>query len=304
MYLTPERYRTMGFGIDLDDPDHPIEDIELRSALHRASAAVDSYCNVPLTPVRFDFRGGTVTGETRSWSVDPYNVSPTPYRFWPVYQPVTAVTQFRIYSTPTVYTEVDADEVFVNNIEGWMEVSSLKLTQFGIFGTGLVTTLIGMYHPQAVVNYTYGWSFPITDEYLEPSDASVYRAQNQWWHATPAPVVYVNDVEQTTGFTIDYGEGTVTFDDPLTATDIVTADYSYKLPPAISQATGLIASDFLGESQLAAKEMSGLDMITAGEITLRRSGRPGTSGAQTIVANTIPRAAQTLLSDFIFQTVR
>ena len=41
------------------------------------------------------------------------------------------------------------------------------------------------------------------------------------------PHIYINGTEQTTGFTIDYQAGSVTFDTALTSTDTVTVDYSY-----------------------------------------------------------------------------
>ena len=53
-YLTPERYRTMGFGTeDLDDS-------ELRSHIQRASVAVDRYCSVPMGGLRESRPGGTL----------------------------------------------------------------------------------------------------------------------------------------------------------------------------------------------------------------------------------------------------
>jgi hypothetical protein len=150
MYLTPERFRTMGVGVDFAD----VEDVTIRSALHRASAVVDSYCNVPMLPQKFDFRGGAMVSEEHTWETDMYD-RPKPYRFWPVAGPVKAVTQFRIYSTPTVYVEIEPDEIFINNSAGWLEVSSLKLTQFGIFGAGVITYLVGIFSPVARVDYTY-----------------------------------------------------------------------------------------------------------------------------------------------------
>jgi len=298
MYLTPERFRTMGFGVDLSDPDSP-SDIEIRSVIQRATAAVNTYCCVPMIPVQFDFRGGTVTGEAHEWSVSQYDM-PHPYRYWPVYQPVKAVSQFRIYSTPDVYTEISTSEIFINNNQSYIEVSSLQLSQFGIFGLGVITTLIGMYNPVAKANYTYGWEFSVVDEVLEPTDAWTYRAQNQFWVGTPE--VKLNGVVQSAGITIDATEGTVTFATPLAPSDLVTASYTYPLPSAIAQATGQIAADFLGERLLAAKEMVGVAEITAGEITIRRQ-RAG-AGSAAVAMPPISVTAQSLLSPFVFQTVR
>jgi hypothetical protein len=298
MYLTPERFRTMGFGIDLSDPESP-NDIEIRSVIQRATAAVNAYCCVPMVPQQFDFRGGSIVGEAHEWSVSAYD-QPRPYRYWPVCQPVKTVDQFRIYATPNVYTEIAVADMFINNNQSYIEVSSLVLTQYGIFGAGVVQTLIGMYNPVAKANYTYGWEFSVTDEILEPTDAWTYRAQNQFWIGTPT--VELDGVVQSTGFTFDATEGTVTFAAPLTPSNLVTCSYTYPLPPAIAQATGMIATDILGERLMAARDMIGVAEITAGEITIRRQRSGGSAASASVPA--ISTSAASMLSPFIFQTVR
>ncbi len=300
MYLTPERFRTMGLGVDLTD----VDDIELQSMLARASATVDDYCNVPVLPNPFDFRGGTMTDEAHEWSDSLYD-RPRPYRFWPMVAsvvPVLSVEQFRVYSTPNVYVEIDETEMFINNTGGWIEVSSLKLTQFGIFGAGIVPALIGMYHPVAKCTYTYGWTFASVDEVMYPVDAQRYQAQSQWWYDDPAPVVEVNGAAAGT-HTIDYDEGTVTFASALSATDVVTVSYSYKLPWQISHATGIIAADDFGEKKMRSRGMTGLDSIQVGEITLRRAAAPGQRGGTATIDPVSDKAAG-LLSRFIFTAVR
>lgn len=297
MYLTPERFRTMGLGVDLDD----VDDVELRSVLERASAAVDSYCSVPLLPQKFDFRGGTMTDEQHEWRSDMYD-RPAPYRFWPYAKPVKEVTSFRIYSTPNVYVEIDAAEMFINNNGGYIEVSSLKLTQFGIFGAGVLATLIGMYNPVARMTYTYGWEFPIVGEYLEPTDAYTYRAQHQFWSDADV-TVFVNAAEVTTGFTVDRTEGTIVFDDPQAAEDIVTASYTYTLPSQIASATGIIAADAFGESSLRERGMGSLEALTVGEISMRRGPGAGQRGS-VLTAETLPQSARALLSGFLFISAR
>jgi hypothetical protein len=288
----------MALGQDLTD----LSDVELRSALYRASASIDAYCNVPLLPQRHDFRGGTVTAEVHEWPVDMYETRAKPFRFWPWHQPVQAVTTFRIYSTPNIYTEIAAADCFINNSAGFIEASSLKLTQYGIFGAGVINAIVGMWAPQAQVSYTYGYSFSEVDEPLDATDAAVYSAQHQWWAATPAPIIKKNGTVVSTGFTIDSTEGTVTFATPLAATDYVTATYNHTLPWQIAQATAIIAAEDLGESALRAKGMGGINALTVGEITLRRAGARGTSSAA--VADNISEKTQMLLAPFIFETLR
>lgn len=299
MYVTNERFRTMGLGVDLDR-----DDIEIRSALYRAGSLIHSYCSVPMLPQQHDFRGGTITNEVHEWKTDMYEVSMTPFRFWPWHQPVRTITSFRIYSTPAIYTEVDPDEIFINNSAGFIEVSSLKLTQYGVFGAGVVTALVGMWNPQAVVSYTYGRQLAVVGELLEATDAQLFRSQHQWWDSTVTPEIKVNGVVATVGFTIDYDEGTVLFTASQAADTLVTASYTHKLPSQIADAEAIIAADDLGQAELRGKGMTGVDTLTVGEITIRRASAPGQRGSNTAVINPIPPQAQALLSDFIFTTIR
>lgn len=47
------------------------------------------------------------------------------------------------------------------------------------------------------------------------------------WVASPAPIIKVNEVVKDSGYTIEYGGGGVVFNPPLSAGDVVTADFSY-----------------------------------------------------------------------------
>lgn len=295
MYVTPERFATMGLGLDLSG----LTAVEIQSALYRAGATVNTYCNVPLLPSEHDFRGGSVTSEVHEWKTDPHEVSMTPFRFYPWHQPVRTVTLFRIYSTPTIYTEIDPSEIFINNSSGFIEVSSLKLTQYGVFGAGLVNALVGMWNPQAVVSYTYGRQLPVTSEVLQAYSTTVYRSQYQWWDSATAAVIKVNGSVVTP--TIDYDEGKVTFGSAQSASAVITATYITKLPRAIAEAEAVIAIDDLSQSSLRAKGMGGIDSLTVGEISLRRSASHS-RGVATALA--IPTAAATLLEGFVNVTVR
>lgn len=298
MYVTIDRFRTMGLGQDISQ----LDDVELRTALYRASASVEAYCNVPLLPQKHDFRGGTITAEVHEWPVDQYEVNFRPFRFWPWHQPVKDVTTFRIYSTPNIYVEIAPADVFTNNSAGFLEASSLKLTQYGVFGAGVVNALVGMWSPQAQVSYTYGNTFSEVNEPLDATDALVYSAQHQWWLTSPAPVIKKNGSIISAGFTIDYDEGALTFAVGLAATDLVTASYSHSLPWQIAQATAIIAAEDLGEASLRAKGMGGINSLTVGEISLRRAGVRGAS--QAVIADNLSEKAQMLLAPFIFETLR
>lgn len=295
MYMTPERFRTFGTGVDLDE----IEDVALRSHLTTASSMVDAYCTIPMLPQRHDFRGGTITDEEHQWNLGDRRVDWGTQRLFPHHGPVREVTQFRIVATNNQYVEISPDDLIINNISGWVEVVSLAVSQVGLFGFGIIP-ILGLSVPLAKLSYRYGWEFVVTSEFLEPTDARTYRAQNQFW-VVDSLTVYVNGAEADPGdYTVELTEGTVEFTDQLTDGDLVTADYSYTLPAEIAQATGLIATSLLDEQDLRAKGMGRLEAVQVEEVSLRRTVPQRASQ----IKHSIPEAAEQLLEPFVFRTVR
>jgi hypothetical protein len=300
-YLTPDRFKAMGFGLDLAD----VEDYELRQTLARASALVDAYCAVPMLPQRHDFRGGTITGEQHDWRLADMSIgisagSLGSRRVWANHKPIKDVTSFKVKFTNTYDVTIAPENLYIQHIEGWAEVVSIAAIVTGIYPVGIN---FGLYTPVAEFDYTYGYNLTATDEVLDPTDAATFRSVNNWWATTPAPVIYKNGVVQTSGYTVDYNEGTVTFDANLAATDLVTVDYTYKMPSAIGEATALVAVHLLGEADLQRKGMAGIGMLRVAEVELRREGM-GRRGATTGVMDELEPEITALLAPFVFHTVR
>jgi hypothetical protein len=294
VYVTPERYRTMGYGVDITD----VEDVELRSILTRASSMVDAICAVPKIPQKFDFRGGSITGERHEWYIDAYE-RPHPYRFRVFHRPVKVISKFRIYSSPTIYVEIPTADMMINISAGYAEIASLHLTQFGIWGAGIVP-LMGLYNPIYEVDYTYGYVFAEGDEILEATDAAYYRAQHQWWNADP--VIKKNGITltPTTDYTVDLNEGTVTLTAAPTATDVVSATYTHRLPSEIQDATAMIATHMIGEREMEERGMASVGTLSVAEVRISRAVEHGT---KTLTSELDPEVAS-LLEPFIFRTVR
>ena len=288
----------MGLGINLDN----VEDFELRASLTRSSSQVNALCSVATLPQEHDFRGGTITGERHEWRLSPYDNGYTPFRFYPWHKPIKEITDFRIYSTPQLYTAIDPDEIFINNSGGYIEVSSLKITQYGILG-GVVNALVGMWTPVAQYSYTYGYQFGVTGDVCETTDGWTFRAQNQWWDSSITPEIQKDGVVITTNFTIDYDEGTITFDSAQPANTLITASYTYKLPWQIGEATALLTAEDFGEARMRERGMQGVDTLRVGEIEIRRSGPGGNSRSSANVEQTSPRIG-TLLAGFQQITVQ
>ena len=259
-YMTPGRYRIGGFGVDLSG----VDDVELRAILHRATAMVNAYCTVPQTPSAYDFRGGTIVGEEV-----PYHVGsallPPQTRIYVRHTPLRSLTSMQIDVTPGQHVAFDEGEIYATN--DYFELTSMAFTGLSPVGN-LLWPGIGMQTPIARVSYTYGYLLSVLGEELEQTDAKEFRAMNQWWFADPAPVVYVDGTETTTGFTINYNEGMVTFD--ANQTGLVSVDYAHKLPSEIAEATGMVATDRIGERDLTRKGLHGLVELAVGEVRIRR----------------------------------
>lgn len=69
----------------------------------------------------------------------------------------------------------------------------------------------------------------LTEVYISDTDRyRIYQAPlgKRNWAASPAPVIYKNGVQITSGFTIDYGGGAIILSPAATSTDVFTADFS------------------------------------------------------------------------------
>jgi hypothetical protein len=286
-YLTPQRYRSMGFGTTDQSDEY------LRSLINRASLAVDRYCSVPMVPQRYSFRGGTITNEEHEFYLGNGVNEPQQRRFWPRSKPLKSVQSVRVYVTNSQYLDFNTDELFVTHDA--INITSLTVTQVGLFGNFTVP-VIGLATPIAKLSYTYGYEFTATEEFVEPTDGQLYRAQNQFWTDDDV-VVEVSGTPVTTGFTVDRLEGTVKFEVNQPAGTVVQVTYTYSLPNEVSQATGLTVADFIGKKELVEKGMSGVQSIRVGEISI---DRPRPRAATTNSSVDVPNEAKQLLGGLQF----
>lgn len=295
-YMTEKRFRKAGLGSSLVDvPAH-----ELRANLIRSSVAVDAYCNVPMVPQRYSFKGGEIVDEEHAFGRDN-----RASRIYPYHTPLKAVSSLRILATESLFVDFpDPGDFFVNRYEGYVEIINFALTKIGIWGNSGIPSM-GLIEPVSRMSYTYGYQFPIVDEPLEPTDttsgdeASEYIASVGWWDTDQAMTLKLDDVVLTGGYTIDPDSGIVTLDEPVSASSLLTASFIYKVPWEVQEATGVTTAHFLAERSLTAKGMAGLESIQVEEVRLSRprlrSGVPETP---------LPPAAQELLAGLTFITLR
>ena len=287
MYVTPERFKTMGFGVDLDDLDV----FELRATLRRAADRVNAICGAPGLPQPHDFRGGTITDERHIWKMGDGVSTPPSRSIYLWHYPIRTVTSLRIDLTNNRYVDIGEDERYLTNRT--VEIVSLAMTASGLYGAAVVPE-IGLLKPRIKATYTYGYSIPTTGEVLEPTDGKTYRAQDQWW-TDDTVTVYVDGNVVTTGFTLDRDEGTVIFTENKAAE--VKADYTTKLPRNIQTATGILAAEALGDREMRARGMSGLRRIQVGEIALEKDAQM--RGSSTLITPAVAEA-EALLEGFHF----
>lgn len=74
---------------------------------------------------------------------------------------------------------------------------------------------------------------PVYNERLRPWDATAdpttFMSAYQAWNSFPAPIIEVNKVQVTSGYTIDYENGRVIFDSAKEANDEIKATYTFRL---------------------------------------------------------------------------
>lgn len=294
LYLTPGKFRNMGTGIDLST----YTDQALANLLAGASARVNALCAAPNLPQPHDFRGGAITGEQHRWYLGNEWVAAS-RRFYPSHPPIIAISRLRIKVTENSYIEISPADLFINRQDNYVEVVALTLG-IGVFP---IVANLGLTQPIAEMDYTYGSALQTVGAMLYTADNLVFRAPDQWWLGSPAPVIYKNGVLLGSGFTIQSDEGTITFGSAQSANDVFTADYSHKLPQGLAKATSLIAVDSIGQSNLNAA-LGGLGSVRVAEVEIRRPvlGKSSLAVADWALSPTLVEAA-TELEPYMFHNV-
>lgn len=294
--LSPRRYQRMGFGLALPD-GYSLS--TLRTTLIRAQGEVTRYCNAPKLPQPFDWRGGTMTNERQQWRlVNPLAYGPGARRTYLNSGPIKSVSSFHLDLGLTYSVEITpGSNIYINQMEQYLEIVALNPIVIAYYP---LAVSLGLHNPIARVTYDYGWTFPIAGDVLEAETTTQFSASYGNWDSTVIPVVYLDDVVQTTGYTVDYDDGVITFD---VAPDVgveVTADYTYTAPDPVVQAIGLTATSLMGNARMAQRGMTGLQSIKVAEVALT-----ALQPSQMVTKNgaTIPAEAASLVDGYVFGSV-
>ena len=295
MYITPERFRAMGFGVKVDD----LSDADLSIILSRAAADIHTYTNVAMQPLPHDFRGGSVVGESHTWRLEPYDTNPS-RRVWLYHPPVRVISSARIYMTNDQYVELAPDHLYYEPSEGWIEPTSAALTSFGLFGA-TVLPFVGLSEPHLVTDYTYGQDYPVTERLYYADSGYRWIGSVGNWRSDPV-VVRVNGVTTPDAdYAVDRVEGSITFSQNFPQDgDVVDADYVGSLHPDIALAQGVIAANKVTEKNLVASGMGNLRALRVAELSIERDYRRN-SGNET--PPTVPPEAAALLDPFVIRAL-
>ena len=291
-YLSVNRFLDGGYGIDTSTFTRS----QLRNILVRATANVNRFCSVPSIPQAFDFRGGSVTGEKHQWPyVPPLLITSGSRRVFLNQKPLKDVSSFVLRLAKDYTVSLDpVRNIVVNQMEGYVEVVALTPVITGYFPVGWN---FGLWNPLAEVDYTYGWSFEVIGDECEAISPDLYTASHGNWSAD-APTVYVDGVEiDPTDYSVNTDDGSILFASTVepTVQSVVTCDYTYLCPDAVSEATGIIATDLIGKARIAARGMIGLSSIRVAEVAITQM-MPNRYETRNSVS--IPLEAATLLNAF------
>lgn len=287
LYVTPARYRTMGYGADLDE----VDDSQLAMQLRLASGLVTRYCN---RPASYDFRGGVVVDEVHPWRIGNEHVPQGSTGIFPKCKPLVELDSFRIHVSNTQY--LDVSTAYISYGPGGMLMPVIAASSIGVWSYTAIP-VAGFPIPEARISYSYQFLHSDIDEELFPEGAGVYRAANQWWTDDDV-LVYKNGalLTETTDYTIDRDEGTVDLtqaqQDAIDLDDVITATYTHSLPEDVRDATAVVMTDLLGATAIVGAGLQGLSRIKAEEIELATDAKSAISGGD------ISERAKMLLSAY------
>lgn len=278
-YLTPSMYYLMDDSV----PDAgSIAPAVLARTISRAEGLIDTYCG-------FDSRFGGFESHTASFQ-GAFDERSLRIRIPNFPVPVRKVTRYRIQVSNQsdgtgFFANISTADTVINYMAGYVEIVPLQAVTYSMvpFMIGL-----GLRPPLIQIDYEAGFYLPAFGETLEnnSSDLQTYLALRGFWATSydlvsflqplqvPAvpPVIYVNGVAQaTTGvYTLDTTEGIVRFNTPLSAGSVVTADYTYTIPDAVTQATSAQVTWMLQQRNLSLQGLGGIEVARSRDQQIKR----------------------------------
>lgn len=263
--------------------------VTIASAIARAESSIDSYMEfAPLIPNGF---AAGVAGMVQQ----PYDWDARRMRFPLPLVPVRRLLRVQVHVSNTspggaafVATFNGAGDVVLNQYDNYGELVALQGT---LYSLAPVLVQLGAKPPLLEIDAELGYYLPSSGEVLtDLGDHQTYQAQRQYWatsytqasHNQPLtpppipPVVYLNgSVVSQSQYTVNATEGQIVFTSPNAASATVTCDYTYTIPDFVAHATIAQTTYLLGQRNLNAAGMQGVEMLRAGEQIIKRHLRGG-----------------------------
>ncbi len=258
-----------------------ITERQLSQWIQNAEADIDAFLGFTLNTGGFE--------QHRAWTQSEWDQRTLRTRVpnWPV--PAQNIYGYKIQVSNVstagsgFFATINPGDVVINYYGAYVEIVPLQAVTYAL---SPVILQLGLKPPLVQLEYQAGFYFPMLGSTLiNKGDNLTYYAQDGFWattynvalHIQPMvlpptpPVVYVNGVLiAVSNYTLNAIEGTVTFTVARSASDVVTADYTYTIPRNVKHATIARTTWLLGQRQLAKLGLTGLEQVTGGEQRAQR----------------------------------
>jgi len=275
-YLSVQQFKDEDVGVSLKD----LNDLSLVRYIARAETAIDAF-------MKFDMKVGGFEPHN-VWLEQRWDFNTRQIRFPSHPVPIQAVNRYRIQVSNLstdgsgFFATINPVDAVIAPYAGYVEIVPLQAITYSlspvILQLGLRNPLIQMDCFTSFYNAIFGETLINTGDNLN------YQALRGFWASTylaakhiqpnqlPAvpPVVYVNGSLQSSGYTVNYTEGRVTFGSSQSGTAVVTADYTATIPDAAREACVRQVSHLLEERALKKQGLGGLDMARSADQQVQR----------------------------------
>lgn len=256
-YLTVNQYKRFGDGVSLSG----VTDMNLAFMISRAEASIDAHFG--LDPKK----GGW---EPHQVMIQQKFHEETRQTFLPQYHiPVRNITRYRIQvsnvstSGAGFFANINAGDCVINNDQQYVEIVPLQAVTYSL---SPIILQLGLKWPIVEMDCEVGYYIPIFgDTLIDGGQHTTYYATDGFWtnsyaqaqatqpNQLPAapPNVYVNNILQNAStYTVNYQDGSITFNSMQVPTANVSADYTKTIPDFITEACVIQTSFLLSRKHL------------------------------------------------------
>lgn len=274
-YLTSTQYKNADTGLSLTG----ITDLSLAMYIAEAESDIDSFVGFRLDTGGFEPHAVWTQAQFDSRSLRMHSPN------GPV--PVRRVLRYRIQVSNLsntgagFFANISQNDCAINVFDEYVEIVPLQSITYSL---APVLIQLGLRPPIVQMDVEVGFYLASFTEPLYLLSGNTYVALRGFWATTynqslatqpntlppVPPVIYVNGVVQASNsYTINYSEGQVTFNAPISGTP--TADITYQIPDNVRDATISRVTYLLGERRINQMGLQGLDLVMTGDQKIARN---------------------------------